>query len=59
MASSVAPARSMLVAAEWRRRRAPREGASVIPARLSPHRTMPATLLNGRKGANVRKKIRS
>ena len=34
-ASSVAPARSMLVAAEWRRRLAPRDGASMMPARLS------------------------
>ncbi len=35
MVSSVAPARSMDVAAEWRRRLAPRDGGSEMPARAS------------------------
>ena len=39
MVSSVAPARSIDVAAEWRRRFAPRDGGSEMAARTNAHLT--------------------
>ncbi len=48
--SKVAPPRSMAVAAEWRRRLAPFEGAESMPARVKASRTMPETTLESEKG---------
>src|ERR1700761_3317360 len=62
MVSSVAPARSMDVAAEWRSRLAPYDGGLAIPARASACLTTDEMLeetANGRYGAQDRKKTTS
>jgi hypothetical protein len=62
MASSVAPALNIPVAAECRSRWAPRDGGLVIPARFKANRTTSETacrLAKARYGANDRRTIRS
>jgi hypothetical protein len=58
MVSSVAPARSIDVAAEWRSRLAPRDGGSGMPARARACLTreeIAEELMKGRYGADERK----